>query len=160
LKRRGRTSRWESHFDRSADNSDKISGDTQSAPLCLSSQRKCVLKTLNNNNFTRHSFLPLIFTMASEKKRDDHVVDVGGSLDETPSTSALNNPTVALLCYCASSILMTVTNKYVLSGMDFNLNFLLLCIQSAVALLAIQTCKTVGIFHYRDFKLDEAKKCM
>jgi hypothetical protein len=97
--------------------------------------------------------------MASEKKRDDHVVDVGGS-DESPSTSALNNPTVALLCYCASSILMTVTNKYVLSGMDFNLNFLLLCVQSAVALLAIQTCKTVGIFHYRDFKLEEAKKCM
>ncbi|QDS68719.1 GDP-mannose transporter into the lumen of the Golgi [Venturia effusa] len=87
--------------------------------------------------------------MASEKKRED---------DPTASVSAVNNPTVALLCYCASSILMTVTNKYVLSGMNFNLNFLLLCVQSAVALLAIQTCKTIGIFQYRDFKLDEAKK--
>lgn len=99
--------------------------------------------------------------MASEKKRDDHVIDIGGSTDDSASsTSAANNPTVALLCYCASSILMTVTNKYVLSGMDFNLNFLLLCVQSAVALIAIQTCKTIGVFHYRDFKLDEAKKCM
>lgn len=89
--------------------------------------------------------------MASEKKKED---------DPTASPSAINNPTIALLCYCASSILMTVTNKYVLSGMNFNLNFLLLCVQSAVALLAIQTCKTIGIFHYRDFKLDEAKKCM
>lgn len=90
--------------------------------------------------------------MASEKKREDDPT--------TAPSSAINNPTVALLCYCASSILMTVTNKYVLSGMHFNLNFLLLCVQSAVALLAIQTCKTLGIFHYRDFKLDEAKRCM
>jgi GDP-mannose transporter len=99
--------------------------------------------------------------MASEKKRDDYVVDVGGQQDDIPPPkSAANNPTVALLCYCASSILMTVTNKYVLSGMDFNLNFLLLCVQSAVALVAIQSCKTMGIITYRDFKLDEAKKCM
>lgn len=31
--------------------------------------------------------------------------------------------------YCFASILMTVTNKYVLSGYDFNMNFLLLTIQ-------------------------------
>jgi GDP-mannose transporter len=31
--------------------------------------------------------------------------------------------------YCCASILMTVTNKYVLSGYDFNMNFLLLTIQ-------------------------------
>lgn len=31
--------------------------------------------------------------------------------------------------YCFASILMTVTNKYVLSGYEFNMNFLLLTIQ-------------------------------
>lgn len=31
--------------------------------------------------------------------------------------------------YCCASILMTVTNKFVLSGYDFNMNFLLLTIQ-------------------------------
>lgn len=31
--------------------------------------------------------------------------------------------------YCFASIIMTVTNKYVLSGYDFNMNFLLLTIQ-------------------------------
>jgi hypothetical protein len=35
----------------------------------------------------------------------------------------------ALLTYCISSILMTVTNKYVLSTLHFPMNFLLLAIQ-------------------------------
>ena len=43
--------------------------------------------------------------------------------------NALDQPIVPILAYCGSSILMTVTNKYVLSGLNFNLNFFLLCIQ-------------------------------
>lgn len=43
--------------------------------------------------------------------------------------SLANSPLVAILSYCGSSILMTVTNKYVLGGRDFNLNFFLLCVQ-------------------------------
>lgn len=31
--------------------------------------------------------------------------------------------------------MMTVTNKYVLSGYDFNLNFFLLCVQVSIAIL-------------------------
>lgn len=34
-----------------------------------------------------------------------------------------------IISYCIASILMTVTNKYVVSGYDFNMNFLLLSIQ-------------------------------
>lgn len=45
------------------------------------------------------------------------------------ATSLLNHPIVPVLAYCGSSILMTVMNKYVLSGSDFNLNFLLLLVQ-------------------------------
>ena len=46
-----------------------------------------------------------------------------------PSPALTNNPIIPILSYCASSILMTVTNKYVLSGTDYNLNFFLLCVQ-------------------------------
>lgn len=45
------------------------------------------------------------------------------------NSSLTNSPMVAILSYCGSSILMTVTNKYVLGGRDFNLNFFLLCVQ-------------------------------
>lgn len=34
-----------------------------------------------------------------------------------------------IISYCTASILMTVTNKYVVSGYDFNMNFFLLAIQ-------------------------------
>lgn len=86
--------------------------------------------------------------MADEKRRDDRgdvAIELGDRgkdfdmpLRPPPSSSApgsllvVNNPLFAILAYCDSSILMTVTNKYVLSGLDFNLNFFLLCVQSVV----------------------------
>ncbi|KAG8532129.1 GDP-mannose transporter [Bacidia gigantensis] len=113
--------------------------------------------------------------MADDKKRDDVVIEMGdrkGAFDtpsrspvppQTPATvpsigAAANNPVFPILSYCGSSILMTVTNKYVLSGRGFNLNFFLLCVQSVVCVVAIQTCKTMKIITYRDFNQDEAKK--
>ena len=42
-----------------------------------------------------------------------------------------NSAVAALSCYCLSSIAMTVTNKMILSHYHFELNFLLLAIQSA-----------------------------
>lgn len=69
-----------------------------------------------------------------------------------------NNPILPVISYCASSILMTVTNKYILSFPDYNLNFFLLAVQAIVCVVAIQSCKSAGIITYRDFKVDEAKK--
>lgn len=46
-----------------------------------------------------------------------------------PSSNASTSPILPVLAYCGSSIMMTVMNKYVLSGLDFNLNFLLLMVQ-------------------------------
>ena len=80
--------------------------------------------------------------MADDKKRDDISVELGerrGTGFESPITSprpapaapmasVANNPIVPVFSYCASSILMTVTNKFVLSK-DFNLNFFLLAVQ-------------------------------
>jgi hypothetical protein len=79
--------------------------------------------------------------MSDDKKSDDYRVDMPSSRSSrAPSpvmratshksaASITENPIAAILSYCGSSILMTVTNKYVLSGVDFNLNFFLLCVQ-------------------------------
>ncbi|KAH7122542.1 hypothetical protein B0J11DRAFT_342005 [Dendryphion nanum] len=106
--------------------------------------------------------------MSDDKKSDDYKIDIPERSDayRSPSpiprgpqrpSSITENATVSVLAYCGSSILMTVTNKYVLGG-DFNLNFFLLCVQSVVCIAAIQTCKTAGLINYRDFNSDEARK--
>lgn len=45
-----------------------------------------------------------------------------------------NNPSISILAYCLASISMTVTNKYCVSGANWNLNFLYLAIQVIVLL--------------------------
>ena len=81
--------------------------------------------------------------MSDDKKSDDYKIDMPRTsrapspiMRSTPhkSSSITENPVAAILGYCGSSILMTVTNKYVLSGVDFNLNFFLLCVQVRSAL--------------------------
>ncbi|KAH0562993.1 GDP-mannose transporter into the lumen of the Golgi [Trichoglossum hirsutum] len=108
--------------------------------------------------------------MTDEKKSDDYAVDMPAldrnsrTFEQPPTprqsshTSTSNSPILPILSYCGSSILMTVTNKYVLSGADFNLNFFLLAVQSIVCVVAIQACKSAGVITYRDFNSDEAKK--
>ncbi|KAI9677631.1 MAG: GDP-mannose transporter into the lumen of the Golgi [Caeruleum heppii] len=108
--------------------------------------------------------------MAEDKKRDDYAIEMGDIKSkafepppaprpaQAPSSNVANNPILPILSYCGSSILMTVTNKFVLSRLGFNLNFFLLCVQSVVCVVAIQACKTMGVISYRDFNSDEAKK--
>jgi GDP-mannose transporter len=81
--------------------------------------------------------------MSDDKKSDDYRVDMPSGKDFRAASplprsssssraggpSITENPVAAVLAYCGSSIMMTVTNKYVLSGVDFNLNFFLLCVQ-------------------------------
>ncbi|KAI3405827.2 VRG4 [Candida oxycetoniae] len=81
----------------------------------------------------------------------------------TPSSHSLassitNSGPISIFAYCLSSILMTVTNKYVLSGFNFNMNFLLLSIQSIVCIVTIGSLKSLNIITYREFNRDEAKK--
>ncbi|KAF2854393.1 UDP-galactose transporter [Plenodomus tracheiphilus IPT5] len=108
--------------------------------------------------------------MSDDKKNDDYTIEMPAGKEfraaSPPSrpasvrggSSVTENPVAAILAYCGSSILMTVTNKYVLSGVDFNLNFFLLCVQSIVCVAAIAICKAAGFITYRDFNSDEAKK--
>jgi len=91
----------------------------------------------------------------SDKKNEDYVVRMPESDDErsgekdafiarnnplpprprsntniSKSFSNLDNrPGISILAYCLSSISMTVVNKYVVSGSDWNLNFFYLAIQ-------------------------------
>ena len=82
--------------------------------------------------------------MSDDKKSDDYRVDMPSGKEfraaspmPRSASSSRAGPAItlgsliiaAVLAYCGSSIMMTVTNKYVLSGVDFNLPFFLLCVQ-------------------------------
>ncbi|KAJ3558378.1 hypothetical protein NPX13_g9719 [Xylaria arbuscula] len=56
-----------------------------------------------------------------------------------------NNPTASILAYCFASISMTVVNKFVVSGSEWNLNFFYLGVQSTVCIATIQILKQIGI---------------
>ncbi|ODQ66756.1 GDP-mannose transporter [Nadsonia fulvescens var. elongata DSM 6958] len=96
----------------------------------------------------------------NDKKQDDTGVSLGETAASPRSAPppVTNSPVVSIFSYCGASILMTVTNKYVLSGNSFNMNCLLLAVQSIVCLMAISICKSFGIINYRQFNADEAKK--
>ncbi|TGZ85227.1 UDP-galactose transporter [Ascodesmis nigricans] len=108
--------------------------------------------------------------MSEKEKQEDFRVEIGNEkrdfsptpLRPSPSASSssgvTNNPAIAILAYCGASILMTLTNKYVLSGVEFNMNFLLLCVQNLVCVIAISFCKSLRLITYRDFKWDEGRK--
>ena len=53
----------------------------------------------------------------------------GGSTLSSSVSKLDNSPMISILAYCASSISMTVVNKYVVSGQHWNVNFLYLAIQ-------------------------------
>jgi GDP-mannose transporter len=72
--------------------------------------------------------------------------------------NAQNSPMFAVLAYCASSILMTVTNKYVLSGGQFNLNCVVLAVQGSVSVIVITSLKSAGIVNFRSLNTEDAKK--
>lgn len=64
----------------------------------------------------------------------------------------------ALLCYCFSSILMTVTNKLVLSHYEFHLNFLLLAIQSLVCVGLLMFFNAMGALSYKPLHFETARR--
>ncbi|KAI0305939.1 hypothetical protein B0F90DRAFT_1808500 [Multifurca ochricompacta] len=71
--------------------------------------------------------------------------------------SQISSASLSIACYCFASILMTVVNKYVVSGRHFSMNFLLLCIQSTVCVLCVLAVKKLGIISFRSFDMADAK---
>ncbi|CCG84418.1 protein of unknown function [Taphrina deformans PYCC 5710] len=94
----------------------------------------------------------------SQDEQDDYRPPLKAQPKQTLESSILNHPLLPVLSYCLASISMTASNKYVLSGFQFNLNFFLLMVQSVVCILAIAICKQFKVITYRDFNADEAKK--
>ncbi|WWD21276.1 GDP-mannose transporter 1 [Kwoniella shandongensis] len=70
---------------------------------------------------------------------------------------ATKEQALPILAYCAASIMMTVVNKYVVSGANFTMTFLLLAIQSGVCVLAVFSVKRLGLITFRDFDKNDAK---
>ena len=66
--------------------------------------------------------------------------------------------TTALLCYCLASILMTVTNKVVLSQYNFRLNFLLLGVQGGVTLLLLKGSSVLQLLSYAPFNWNTGRQ--
>jgi hypothetical protein len=48
-----------------------------------------------------------------------------------PVSQITHNPAVSIIAYCLASISMTVTNKYCVSGPEWNMNFFLLAFQAS-----------------------------
>ncbi|ODV96677.1 hypothetical protein PACTADRAFT_48501 [Pachysolen tannophilus NRRL Y-2460] len=94
--------------------------------------------------------------MSNEKK--DNIEVTTSSVPAPVTKSLTNSAPLSILSYCMASILMTVTNKYVVSGMSFNMNFLLLAVQGFVCVGLISVLKALGIITYREFNKNEAKK--
>ncbi|KAK0646048.1 GDP-mannose transporter [Cercophora newfieldiana] len=70
-----------------------------------------------------------------------------------------HSPGASILAYCLASISMTVVNKYVVSGSEWNLMFFYLAVQSIVCTLAILAFKQLGLFHnLAPFDTVKAKK--
>lgn len=76
------------------------------------------------------------------------------------SSSVENSPPVSIVAYCLASISMTVVNKYVVSGEEWNLHFLYLAIQASVCIATIAVCKYAGVIKsLAPFEQEKAKKC-
>jgi GDP-mannose transporter len=95
----------------------------------------------------------------SERSREEEkdVAEMKKALATGSAKEASASPIPPILCYCLASILMTVINKFVVSGANFSMNFLLLCIQSTVCVACVMTVKKLGIISFRDFDMQDAK---
>ncbi|GHJ90184.1 hypothetical protein NliqN6_6586 [Naganishia liquefaciens] len=64
---------------------------------------------------------------------------------------------LAIAAYCGASIMMTVVNKFVVSGHHFSMTFLLLTIQSVVCVSLVYVAKKMRVIDFRDFDMKDAK---
>jgi len=96
---------------------------------------------------------------ASGDREEPDVAEIKKALatGNVKDTGPVGSAILPILCYCTASILMTVVNKFVVSGHQFNMTFLLLCIQSLVCTICVATVKRIGIISFRDYNIQDAK---
>lgn len=78
-------------------------------------------------------------------------------VDNGPWSHVANSGPISILSYCGSSILMTVTNKFVVNLENFNMNFVMLFVQSLVCTLALVILKCLGYAKFRPLNKTDAK---
>ena len=61
-----------------------------------------------------------------------------------------------ILSYCAASITMTVVNKFTVSGAGFNMNLLVLLIQSTVGVTCVKIAERMGLIQLRGLNSRDA----
>ncbi|CAD6574424.1 MAG: GDP-mannose transporter into the lumen of the Golgi [Tremellales sp. Tagirdzhanova-0007] len=66
-------------------------------------------------------------------------------------------PVWPILSYCCASVMMTVVNKFVVSGHHFTMTFLFLTIQSVVCIACVYLVKRMGLISFRDLDWVDAK---
>ncbi|KAI9002164.1 GDP-mannose transporter [Hyaloraphidium curvatum] len=76
-----------------------------------------------------------------------------------PAFSRVHRAT-AVLAFCASSTLMLLANKFVLSKYHFTANFLLLAIQHGTVLVLLEVFCALGLASHRPFRPAEARQWM
>lgn len=76
---------------------------------------------------------------------------------ESALARVANSGPISILSYCGSSILMTVTNKFVVNLQDFNMNLVMLFVQSLVCTLALVVLKFLGYAKFRPINKTDAK---
>ncbi|KAH8830035.1 UDP-galactose transporter [Flagelloscypha sp. PMI_526] len=98
--------------------------------------------------------------VSSSSERESKVTE---ELDQDLTTSsrpgprgALKEQIASIICYCFASIIMTLVNKFVVSGKDFSMNFLMLAIQASVCILCVILVKALSIISIRRFNIYEA----
>ena len=69
----------------------------------------------------------------------------------------VNSGPISIGAYCFSSILMTVTNKFVVNLKDFNMNFVMLFVQSVVCALMLMILRVFGLAKFRPLNKTDAK---
>ena len=66
------------------------------------------------------------FLAARSRQASTHHIPVPAAIGKVD-----NSPAASILAYCLSSISMTVVNKYVVSGSEWNMNFFYLAVQAS-----------------------------
>jgi len=78
-------------------------------------------------------------------------------VDHGSMAGIANSGPISILSYCCSSILMTVTNKFVVNLENFNMNFVMLFVQSLVCCLTLVVLKVLGYAKFRSLNKTDAK---
>ncbi|KAG6890300.1 GDP-mannose transporter into the lumen of the Golgi [Termitomyces sp. Mi166 len=95
--------------------------------------------------------------MTTRNKSPEDVAELKKALATKTEEEVQASAVPPILCYCCASILMTVVNKFVVSGVNFSMTFLLLAMQSIVCVLCVLAAKKAKLIQFRPFDVDDAK---